>query len=571
MRFRLITVWLYTFIIIGLLALPGSVWADRSYSLTGPAAAVHTGNSFAVTLTGELPNEPRSYEMVLTYDHELLELAGSSSELAGAWYSVGPKDKNNKTHLGFIISSEPGDWNNVDKISSLTFKAKSPGKAQIVLESLNWYDSDAILQQHTVNKALVIDIRDEEKDSAPDPGPSSDIPSSLTLINGRIMAKSEWVGGQAVSTVSMDVLEEVFNNAQPDADGVKEAVIRISSIDHALQYVLQLPAGILTSTGKDRRIQVETPIGKIIIPAHMLKGIDTLGQANIGILIGKADKSVMGKRISGMIGKRPVIELQVLAGNEVIPWNNMNAPVTVSLDYEPTPEERKDMEHLSVWHIQDQDEAIPLPNGKFNSNTHQIVFHTTHFSKFAVVFVKKGFDDLSEFPWAQKEIEVLASKGIINGASENAYMPGAPIKRADFLLLLVRSLELSAAPAGSFDDVKPTDYYYDALGTAKALGLAEGQEDNIFNPEQLIVRQDMMVLIDRALKIVNKLAVEGKPSELEPYSDARDISDYAVHAASAMLKAGLIEGDGSRLKPLDDLTRAEAAVIIYRMYHLKNS
>jgi endo-1,4-beta-xylanase len=44
------------------------------------------------------------------------------------------------------------------------------------------------------------------------------------------------------------------------------------------------------------------------------------------------------------------------------------------------------------------------------------------------------------------------------------------------------------------------------------------------------------------------------------------VAGYALEAAGAFINAGLIEGDGALLRPRDPLTRAEAAVLLYRIY-----
>ncbi|WP_217582352.1 S-layer homology domain-containing protein, partial [Lysinibacillus sp. GbtcB16] len=74
-------------------------------------------------------------------------------------------------------------------------------------------------------------------------------------------------------------------------------------------------------------------------------------------------------------------------------------------------------------------------------------------SKFAVSYVFKTFEDAGVYPWAQVPIEVLASKGIINGVSETAFQPEEKITRADFLLLLMKTLGLTADFSDNFSDV----------------------------------------------------------------------------------------------------------------------
>ncbi|MNY62037.1 Endo-1,4-beta-xylanase A precursor [compost metagenome] len=76
----------------------------------------------------------------------------------------------------------------------------------------------------------------------------------------------------------------------------------------------------------------------------------------------------------------------------------------------------------------------------------------------------------------------------------------------------------------------------------------------------------MMVIAARALKAVNKLAVIGSADDLRSFSDASKVAAYAVDTVAALVKEGIVQGDGDAINPTGTATRAEAAVVIYRMY-----
>jgi len=179
----------------------------------------------------------------------------------------------------------------------------------------------------------------------------------------------------------------------------------------------------------------------------------------------------------------------------------------------------------------------------------------------------KTFDDIDNYPWAKEAIETLALKGIIRGTSPTTYSPAEPVKRADFMLLLVRALELSSDFEDNFNDVAPGAYYSEALGIAKTLGIAQGVGDNRFNPESQITRQDLMVLIDRAMKVAGKELVGGEHSDLDGFTDKSKIAPYAVESIATLVKNEIVIGDGSFINPLGNATRAETAVLIYRIYN----
>ncbi len=187
----------------------------------------------------------------------------------------------------------------------------------------------------------------------------------------------------------------------------------------------------------------------------------------------------------------------------------------------------------------------------------------------AVVYINgtnviKTFTDLAGYEWARMQIEALASTGVINGTSETTFSPGMNITRADFICMLVRALKLNETVDGNFSDVPSTAYYYQAVGIAKKLGIVMGKGDNLFLPKENISRQDMMVIISRAMKITGK-PLDESASDLSGYNDSSRVASYAVNAAAQLIKAGIIMGSNGNINPEGTATRAETAVIMYRL------
>lgn len=176
----------------------------------------------------------------------------------------------------------------------------------------------------------------------------------------------------------------------------------------------------------------------------------------------------------------------------------------------------------------------------------------------------KTFTDLAGYEWARTQIEALATNGIINGTSATTFSPGMNITRADFICMLVRALKLNGTVESNFRDVSPAAYYYQAVGIAKNLGIATGKGDNLFLPKEYISRQDMMVIISRAMKISGK-QLDDSASDLSGFKDAGKVASYAVNAAAQLAKSGIITGSNGNINPEGTATRAETAVIIYRL------
>ena len=171
------------------------------------------------------------------------------------------------------------------------------------------------------------------------------------------------------------------------------------------------------------------------------------------------------------------------------------------------------------------------------------------------------FIDLGAHAWAKDAINALADEGIIKGTSENTFAPAANITRADFAILLVRAFKLESESEENFADVSASDYFAKELAVARNTGLINGIGENKFAPRNNITRQDMMVIVYRAL-----VAME-KEFDTKAISapDFANVSDYAKDAVAALVNAGLVNGKNGLVAPTDYTTRAEVAVLIKRI------
>ncbi|WP_339269594.1 endo-1,4-beta-xylanase [Paenibacillus sp. FSL R5-0470] len=372
--------------------------------------------------------------------------------------------------------------------------------------------------------------------------------------------------GRAIGTISSDNLKKALEQATAAANGKKQIVIEVPKQTDAKVYDIQLPTQSLM--GKENfELLLKTENATIQIPSNMLPDLTDLAE-QVSIRISKVSADSLSAANRNLIGSHPVIDLSVVSGDKVIPWNNPNAPVTVSIPYTPTAEELSNPDLIVVWYIDDNGNVVPVPNGRYDAATQTVVFQTTHFSIYAITIVKKNFGDLQNVSWAKQAIDVMAARDVIQGTSANSFSPADSMKRADFIALLVRALELKGTgkSAALFSDVQKTDYYYDELVIAKELGIVTGFADDTFRPNSDISRQDMMVLTTRALAASGKQVKAS--GTLNAYLDEASISSYAKDSALLLIKAGVVNGKNDRIAPNDTLTRAEAAVILYRIWKL---
>ncbi len=179
------------------------------------------------------------------------------------------------------------------------------------------------------------------------------------------------------------------------------------------------------------------------------------------------------------------------------------------------------------------------------------------------------FSDVPADYWGAKYINELASNKVVNGYSDGTFLPNNDVKRADFIIMLLKGIgvDVTKAPQSNFSDVENGAYYYNALGIAKDLGIANGNGDGTFSPDSNITRQDMMILAKKALvyKLGKDITVENTDN-LKEFNDYDDISPYALESLSAMVQNGYVNGtDGNNIAPKATTTRVQAATVIYKI------
>ncbi|KWX73191.1 bifunctional 2',3'-cyclic-nucleotide 2'-phosphodiesterase/3'-nucleotidase [Paenibacillus jilunlii] len=180
------------------------------------------------------------------------------------------------------------------------------------------------------------------------------------------------------------------------------------------------------------------------------------------------------------------------------------------------------------------------------------------------------FGDLGKVAWAQEAINALAAKGIIKGIDGKNFAPNKTVTRAEFVTMLVRALNLPSGASTNFSDVKQGVWYTDAIAAAVNAGIVKGSGNGKFEPGREVTREEMALMIAAALK--DQLQPIDSASLLAGFGDKSKIASYAQEAVAQLTQLGIVNGvDGKKFAPKSDATRAQAAVIIYRMLEKKAS
>ncbi|TXK75160.1 S-layer homology domain-containing protein [Paenibacillus sp. N3.4] len=197
-----------------------------------------------------------------------------------------------------------------------------------------------------------------------------------------------------------------------------------------------------------------------------------------------------------------------------------------------------------------------------------VTINSTSNSIYTIIQNKRSFQDLPGH-WAQKDIELLAAKRIVNGQTAVLFAPNSSITRAEFVTLLVRSLGVSASSSTRFPflDSHPGDWYDANVQIAAEYGLVTGYEDGSFKPNQTVTREEMAVMVTRVLKLRPELVKSiNTQAALSSYMDVSAISSWAQDAFAQVVSSGIIQGQtNDRLAPQALATRAESTVIVHRL------
>ncbi len=186
----------------------------------------------------------------------------------------------------------------------------------------------------------------------------------------------------------------------------------------------------------------------------------------------------------------------------------------------------------------------------------------SHSESYTIESKEATFSDIKTH-WSKDYVEFLAARGVVNGMGENKYEPNGNLTRGQFITMLARisSADISQYTEESFNDVKESDYFYNAVCWGFANGIVTGRDSLTFDPNTKISRQEMAAMCwrytgqnDMELKAVRPVV---------DFDDSSSIHEYAKTAVAESYGAGFINGRGDdTFDPLGNATRGEAATLI---------
>ena len=171
-----------------------------------------------------------------------------------------------------------------------------------------------------------------------------------------------------------------------------------------------------------------------------------------------------------------------------------------------------------------------------------------------------SFSDVNAGDWYHEAVDYTLKNGLMNGVGGGRFDPDGSLTRAMLVTILYRSENTPdvSGESNPFADVPDGQWYTDAVIWAAKEGIVNGTSKTTFAPNDSITREQIATILyryDGAVKV---------SGDLDQFSDASDVSTYALDAMVWAVKEGIIGGMNGKLSPKDNATRAQIATILYR-------
>ena len=174
--------------------------------------------------------------------------------------------------------------------------------------------------------------------------------------------------------------------------------------------------------------------------------------------------------------------------------------------------------------------------------------------------------DIEEDAWYGEGVYFCIAEGLMVGVGDGLFLPDGNSTRAQIAVMLWR---LAGSPVIDgempFGDVADGAWYEDAVRWARSENIVMGISEDIFAPDDLITREQLVTMIYRFAKESGMDVSVGEDTNILSYADGETISEWAMDAMQWAVGSGLIEGRGDGvLAPKDDAKRSELANVVYR-------
>lgn len=179
----------------------------------------------------------------------------------------------------------------------------------------------------------------------------------------------------------------------------------------------------------------------------------------------------------------------------------------------------------------------------------------------------------ANFSWAEEAIDELVKRGVLSGMDGKTFAPSSAVTKEQFakMLVLALDIELIENADTGFSDVAGDRWSANYINTAKNYLADDSFGSGSFNPEENYTREKCAYAVSMALGIgSDEKNLLDKNIISSNFTDGGDITASLTTPVAIAAERGIVKGSDKLLRPKGDVTRAEAAVILYRAINYKD-
>ena len=185
------------------------------------------------------------------------------------------------------------------------------------------------------------------------------------------------------------------------------------------------------------------------------------------------------------------------------------------------------------------------------------------------------FSDVRPADWYHDAVSYVCENGLMNGTSNTTFSPNATTSRGMIVTILYRLAGSPDMPESNwgypYADVDAAAYYSTPVYWARMNDLATGYSDTQFGPDDAITREQMATILYRyAENLELDTDTDFIPDKYYDFPDYKTVSRYAANAMSWCVNKGIVNGSNGKLNPQGTATRAEVATMLMNAESILN-
>lgn len=156
-----------------------------------------------------------------------------------------------------------------------------------------------------------------------------------------------------------------------------------------------------------------------------------------------------------------------------------------------------------------------------------------------------SFDDVKPTEWYADAVRCVVEKGLMSGTGTDAFSPDGTTTRGMLMTMLARYAGVDTTGGAS--------WYEKGMAWAQSAGISDGRA-----PEAGITREQLVTMLYRYADVPEA------GGTLDAFADADTVSSYAVDAMRWAAANGIVNVSHGRLNPHGNATRAQVAAMLMR-------